>query len=291
MKRKKKYLRMSRMFVLLIFFAALLGRTAEVLILYGCVLVHECAHLALCRRLHIRTEYMAISPYGMELRMAHPPSPQNQVKISAAGPCANLLMFIGGYFLMSKVNTHLIHFFVQTNFVLFVFNLIPCVPLDGSEILRSIVSARGGIINSYRVIKKISLVIAVFFFVLGALYFFTKANPSLLVIAALAAQNICRRDTAVIFAAKEIFLGHVRSDPDRIKTFRLSPDETVSKIVRHIGFSYTLNARFECGGKVQTVTQDDIIRAARVNPCMTLGEVWQKYCIKSYRMIENEENL
>ncbi len=281
MKKKKKYLRMSRMFVLLIFFAALLGRTAEVLILYGSVLMHECAHLAICRLLHIRTEYMAISPYGMELRLAHIPPPIEQIKISVAGPCANLIMFIGGYFLMSAANVHLVHFFVRTNFVLFVFNLIPCVPLDGSEILRSMVSARSGIINSYRTVKKISVVIAALFFALGVLYLCTKANPSLLVIAVLAAQNICRRDTAVICAAKEIFLGNIPSNPHRTKTVRFDPNDTVSKAVRYVGFCYTLRAEYECGGKMHAVTRDDIIRAARVNPCMTLSDVWEKYCIKS----------
>lgn len=291
MRKKKKYLRMSRMFVLLIFFAALLGRTAEVLILYGCVLVHECAHLAICRRLHIRTEYMAISPYGMELRLAHIPRPNEQIKISAAGPCTNLIMFVLGYFLMSVTNAHSVHFFAQTNFVLFVFNLIPCVPLDGSEILRSMLSARSGIINSYRTIKKISVVLAAFFFVLGVLYLCTKANPSLLVIAVLAAQNIRRRDTVVICAAKEIFLGNVSSNSERIRTVLFEPSDTVSKAARYVGFCYTLRAKYECGGKVRTVTQDYIIRAARIKPCMTLDEVWQKYCIKSDSKIENEEFL
>ena len=203
-------------------------------------------------------------------------------------------MFICGYAASAFADSHLMHFFVQTNFVLFVFNLIPCVPLDGSEILRSAVSARRGIINSYRSVKKISLVITTFFFALGALYLYAKANPSLLVIAVLAAQSVRRRNAAVICAAKEIFLGNIRSNPNRIKTVRFAPEDTVSKAVRYVGFCYTLRAEFECGGKMQALSQDDIIRAARVNPCAALSQLRQKrekYCIKSDSKIENGKKL
>lgn len=273
MKMTKKYLRMSRMFVLLIFFAALLGRTCEVLILYASVLLHECAHLSLCRKLRIPTEYMIIAPYGMELRLGRLTSPSEQIKISAAGPFANLILLLGGCLLMRMTNTRLIRFFTQSNFVLLVFNLIPCMPLDGSEILRSVISAKFGIINSYRIIKKISAAFAVLIFLCGALYFYAKANPSLLVIAFLAAQNILLSDRAVIRAAKEILTENIPSRTDRIVMLHLNGGKTIGTAVRYISFCYTLCIRLDNCGAQNILKQGDIIRLAKANPSMTLYEL------------------
>jgi Zn-dependent protease len=59
--------------------------------------------------------------------------------VAAAGPLSNLLLAIVASLLIGFVNDRLIFnyllFFIQINVLLFVFNLIPVPPLDGSHIL------------------------------------------------------------------------------------------------------------------------------------------------------------
>ena len=143
---------MSRFSILLIFVATLTYNLKPVLIVYASVLIHELSHLLVCVKLGIPTQSITILPYGMELKHSSIPKPKEQIKISLAGPVSNLLIFFVGFIhIKSGIVNEEISFITSSNLLLFLFNLIPCMPLDGGEILKSFFSSRFGILNSFKI--------------------------------------------------------------------------------------------------------------------------------------------
>ena len=96
-----KKVHMSRYTVVLIFLATLTGHLGQVSVIYISVLLHEMAHLYMCKKQKIPTAYMAIYPYGMELRLKKLTNAKEQIAISIAGPMVNFLLFFLGDFIFS----------------------------------------------------------------------------------------------------------------------------------------------------------------------------------------------
>jgi stage IV sporulation protein FB len=273
MRENNEYIKMSRLCVLLIFIATIIGKTGEVLIVYACVLMHECAHLAVCKKLKVPTLYMAITPYGMELKLKRLATPKEQIKISLAGPILNLFLFLGGYiFLIKGVRHHLLSFFTSANFILMIFNLLPCSPLDGGEIFKSLMSKKHGILNSYKILYKISRIFGAIFFISGAIFFYHRLNITLLIIALLVYQSIKKQRNSSIYATKEILTGKIRSK-DKIKCVRFFPETRLCEVISYISFDYTLYAVFEKNGLTFSLAQKDILKAVKKNPCLSLMDV------------------
>lgn len=277
MRENTEYIKMSRLCVLLIFIATIIGKTGEVLIVYASVLLHECAHLFVCKKLNVPTLYMAITPYGMELKLKRLATPTEQIKISLAGPTINLVLFIFGYIFLSRgAEHHLLSFFTSANFILMIFNLLPCSPLDGGEIFKSLIGKKHGILNSYKIICRISKVFGAMFFIGGAIFFYHRLNITLLIIALLVYQSIKKQKNSSIYATKEILTGNVSSKEKKKKT-RFFPETRLCEAINYISFDYTLYVVFKKDGKEYVLSQKDILEKFEKNPCLSLMDCVEKY--------------
>ena len=264
------HIHMSRQTVLLIFFAALAGHLTEVLIVYACVLLHELAHLYVCKRLKIPTAYMAILPYGMELRLKKLTTPREQILISAAGPAVNLCLFAVGLCLMGCGLAHRhLSFFVSGNLVLFVFNLLPCTPLDGSEILRSAVSRRKGIVYSYTALHAISRITAFVILVCGWLLAIYGGNLTLLIIPPIIYRGMKSKKDEKILAVKKILNGEITSSI-KPKVIYAKRNESAAGLIRYIGFDYSL---IILRNQLPPLTQDRLIEALRKEPGIEVDRI------------------
>ncbi len=280
MNKNTEYIKMSRLCVLLIFIATIIGKTSEVLIVYASVLLHECAHLAVCKKLKVPTLYMAITPYGMELKLKRLATPTEQIKISLAGPLLNLFLFLGGFLLLIKgVQHHLLSFFTSANFILMIFNLLPCSPLDGGEIFKSLMSKKYGILNSYKIHYRISKFFGAIFFISGAIFFYHRLNITLLIIALLVHQSIKKQKNSSIYATKEILTGKIMSKENR-KCVKFFPETRLCEVISYISFDYTLYAVFKTDGLSFSLSQNDILKAVKKNPCLSLMD-----CVENYKFL------
>lgn len=274
MSESRRYFYMSRWCILLIFVAALMGLLPHVVIVYISVAIHECSHLMMCRILGIPTEHMRMLPYGMELKLKSLIRPSLHIAICAAGPLANFVMFCAGRFFCVFSASGYVAFFTGANFILFVFNLFPCVPMDGGEILRCVISNITGVLNSYRIISRVSYAFGSILFVAGAIFaYHTGGNITMLVVSLPVFVNIAGLKTAYVYAVREVLSGNV-AHSGRIKMFSGYEYDRVSGLIRRISFAYTLvvAVRME-NGEIRLLSQSELIYAVNhKNTFATFGE-------------------
>ncbi len=121
----------------------------EILALFLIVLIHEFGHQLACRQVGGKTHDIILWPLGGVAYVSPPQRPGAQLWSIAAGPLVNvaLIPVLAGLRSISWhlgwYETHqdafdLIHNIWIINLVLLVFNLMPVYPLDGGQILRSL---------------------------------------------------------------------------------------------------------------------------------------------------------
>jgi Zn-dependent protease len=121
----------------------------EYLTLFGIVLMHEFGHALACRQVGGKAEQIVLWPLGGVAYVAPPQRPGATLWSIAAGPLVNVILapvFTGLFFLAMNAGlaeTHPDFYqYVQAvcfiNFALIIFNLLPIYPLDGGQIVRSL---------------------------------------------------------------------------------------------------------------------------------------------------------
>ena len=117
--------------------------------LFGIVLMHEFGHALACRQVGGKAEQIVLWPLGGVAYVAPPQRPGATLWSIAAGPLVNVILapiFTGLFFLAMNAGlaeTHPDFYqYVQAvcfiNFALIIFNLLPIYPLDGGQIVRSL---------------------------------------------------------------------------------------------------------------------------------------------------------
>jgi Zn-dependent protease len=130
-------------------YSSLAWEIAEYVSLFAIVLIHEFGHALACRQVGGRAEQILLWPLGGVAFVAPPQRPGAQLWSIAAGPLVNVgLFFVFSAILLltgiSFADDDLLDWqrFLATlwkiNLGLLLFNLIPVYPLDGGQILRSL---------------------------------------------------------------------------------------------------------------------------------------------------------
>ena len=120
---------------------------AEYLALFLIVMLHEFGHALACRQVGGTANLIVLWPFGGVAYVNPPPRPGATLWSLAAGPLVNVALFpvifavrmVGNSAAQSVPDAH--EFMNQVLFingVLLVFNMLPIYPLDGGQILRSL---------------------------------------------------------------------------------------------------------------------------------------------------------
>jgi Zn-dependent protease len=121
----------------------------EYLALFLIVTLHEFGHALACRQVGGRADRIVLWPLGGVAYVDPPPRPGATLWSIAAGPLVNvaLMPILGGLYWMAGsagwANTlpdvyKLLHAVLWIDIVLLIFNILPVYPLDGGQILRSL---------------------------------------------------------------------------------------------------------------------------------------------------------
>lgn len=130
-------------------YSSLTWNVVEYLALFSIVMLHEFGHAMACRQVGGTAKQIVLWPLGGVAYVDPPPRPAATLWSIAAGPLVNvvLLPFLLGAFTLGRASGwahtmpdlyRLVGAVLSIDVVLLVFNMLPIYPLDGGQILRSL---------------------------------------------------------------------------------------------------------------------------------------------------------
>jgi Zn-dependent protease len=130
-------------------YTSLLWPVLEYLALFGIVLLHEFGHALACRQVGGQADQIVLWPLGGVAYVSPPPRPGAMLWSIAAGPLVNvalapvltILWFLGGSGGWGETMPNGYAFITALfyiNWALLIFNMLPIYPLDGGQILQSL---------------------------------------------------------------------------------------------------------------------------------------------------------
>lgn len=140
-------------------YSSMIWNVAEYLALFLIVLIHEFGHQLACRSVGGQTHDIVLWPLGGVAFVTPPQRPGAQLWSIAAGPLVNVVL-VPILSVVVSVSSHLewfnahqdlyefVHNVWWINLGLLIFNMMPVYPLDGGQILRSILWFPFGRANS-----------------------------------------------------------------------------------------------------------------------------------------------
>jgi Zn-dependent protease len=132
-----------------------LNAVSFVIVVFGCVLLHEFGHALMALRFGAKTRDITLLPIGGVARIEQiPTEPRAEFLIAAAGPAVNVV--IASVLFVVLLATGVVETLLNTspleqdflkqllvvNLGLIIFNMIPAFPMDGGRILRSFLARK-----------------------------------------------------------------------------------------------------------------------------------------------------
>lgn len=243
---------------------------ALLLLLFGCVLLHELGHALTAQRFGFKTREITLLPIGGVANLERmPDDPKESLWITLAGPAVNIaiaaalfvaLRVTGAWRPIAEIGLTTGPFFERLMFVnisLVLFNMLPAFPMDGGRALRALLATRLDERRATHIAARLGQAMAALFAIVGWL-----ANPLLILIALFvwtgAAQEAAMADLRA--ALHGVPVGRVMLTAFRSLT-AADPLSTAIDVLQHGGqhdFPVTQDGRL-----VGLLTRHDLLAGVR----------------------------
>ncbi len=240
-----KYLYVNIWFLPVVFCAFFGGYGHLFSITFAMAFIHEMSHILCALCLKVPISRIVIFPFGITARLAsaYIKRSEKEFLIAFAGPFSSLILFWLCTCVANFLPYSLIYYCADVNLIICLVNLIPCLPMDGGRMFKSILTSRCGILRSYNFMIRLSriLVVALAIVALG-IFFMSQFNFSLILITAFLFQNLsCEQTCLSHIAVKEILENPLKlkgCNKIPVKTFCVTQDCHASTILKHLGYDY-----------------------------------------------------
>ncbi len=275
---------------------AVVNGVAFILLLFGCVLLHEFGHALAAKRYGIRTRDITLLPIGGVARLERmPDKPVQELWVALAGPAVNVLVFVALYFFVQAksmllpiepdmVQGSLWTRLMTVNLFLAAFNLLPAFPMDGGRVLRALLAMRMDYVQATNIAASLGQGIAFLFGFLGLFL-----NPFLLFIAFFVWIGAAQEASMVQIKSA---LGGIPVQRAMLTDFRtVSPDDPLERVVELILSGWQQDFPVIEGGRITGVlTRNDLLNAlAQQGTGRFVREVMQRQfeVVDAAEMLEN----
>ena len=169
------------MFLMALYFVAM-GMAYEFFCSLAAVLLHECAHARVAKKLGYELNIIKLMPYGAALCGDLELKPKHEVLIAISGPVFNLFVavVIAAVWWLLPSSYMFTQAFCFCNVYIGLFNLLPVYPLDGGRVLLGILSGRVKRNKAYKIVRILSVIFGLISIALFVLSAFWTVNLSLL---------------------------------------------------------------------------------------------------------------
>jgi Zn-dependent protease/predicted transcriptional regulator len=280
--------------------AAALYGAAFVLVIFGCITLHEFGHALTARHFGVRTRDITLLPIGGLARLERmPDDPVQELWVALAGPAVNiviagllylLLLSSGGVILagqfLSLGGSFLANLMI-VNLWLVAFNMIPAFPMDGGRVLRALLAMRLDMGRATQISARVGQGIA---FALGVGCLFGLAgifsfagffrldglfSDPFLILIALFVWTGAKQEAAA--SRLHVSVGNIPVQNVMLQDFHtLRPDDTLGDAINHVLAGWREDFPVVFGNHVLAMlTREDMTRSlaqtgpeTRVRDCM-----------------------
>lgn len=121
------------------------NKNSDILVVsYLSIFLHELAHLSSALLIGLKPSHIVLYPFGVNLKLKNKIvySLTDEIILYLSGPLINAIMAI--FSIPFLKNGNLWNIFYWNNLMLFLFNLLPIIPMDGGVILNKILAYKVG---------------------------------------------------------------------------------------------------------------------------------------------------
>lgn len=147
---------------ILLFVLCYITRKLEILFIsYSLVFLHELAHLSAALCIGLKPCRIVFFPFGVNLKLKNSiiGALSDEIILYISGPLLNAVLAILSLFFNKN---QYFNIFYYNNLGLFLFNILPILPMDGGILMKKILSARVGYRKSESILKYTSVVLILF---------------------------------------------------------------------------------------------------------------------------------
>lgn len=252
--------------IILLFAVCYFNRNLETMFVsYSVIFFHELAHLAAALLIGLRPSHITLFPFGVNLKLKNSLvyAISDEILLYLSGPLFNGIFALLCVPFLGK--NEYFTLFYYNNLALFIFNILPILPMDGGIIVKKILTRRVGYRCAEKILKTLSAVLILILIICQALLLIkNNFNFSILFATIFLTGNIFTNKEKYHQDFTKELMFYNRKDKKKIKKVKgylIKDDANLKELVKNfsLGSNYIIFKENTSGEVDQILTERKII--------------------------------